>query len=289
MKISPRSLSSLSTVKNLLRFFPVFLLAALTSCSPKAPKADVITILGSNTFGEELAPKLIFDFKKTRQNVDFDTTFKGTSYGIGALMVDKCDIAAASREITTNELSLAKDRSIEFNDYVIGSYAVAVVVHAGNPLSSLSRDQVRDLFTGKVQNWKDVGGPDLPVHLYIRDPVSGTYLGFQELAMDKKEYAQHPKTFASYDEIVKAVAQDPSGIGYASIEDGQKPGIKAVSIGNAVPTIAAVEKGEYPYARVLRLYTNKAKENPVAMEFIQFIQSKDGQKALTEMGFVPKS
>lgn len=287
MKTSLRAALTLPTVESLLRSIPVVLLLALASCSPKPP--EVITIRGSNTFGEELAPKLIAEYKKDHAATTFDTEFKGSSYGFGALMVGKCEIAAASREATTNEVGLAKDRAIEMNNYVIGSYSVAVILNAGNPLASLKPEQVRDIFTGKVQNWKDVGGPDAPVHLYIRDPISGTYLGFQELAMDKKDYAQHPKTFTSYDEIVQAVAKDPAGIGYASIEDGKKAGIKAISIGSSAPTLTAVQKGEYPYARIIRLYTDKAKENPTTMDFIQFIRSDRGQKILTDMGFVPHS
>jgi phosphate transport system substrate-binding protein len=287
MKTIFRAFCSRLTTENLLTSVPVISLLLLASCSPKPP--EVIRIRGSNTFGEELAPKLIAEYKKDHGGITFDTEFKGTSYGFGALMVDKCDLAAASREATTNEVGLARDRAIDFNDYVIGSYSVAVILNAGNPLASLKPEQVRDIFTGKVTNWKDVGGPDAPVHLCIRDPISGTYLGFQELAMDKKDYAQHPKTFTTYDEIVQAVAKDPAGIGYASIEDGKKSGIKAISIGGSAPTLEAVQKGQYPYARMLRLYTDKAKESPLTMEFIQFIRSDRGQKILTDMGFVPHS
>jgi phosphate transport system substrate-binding protein len=285
MKTSLRATSP--AIVGLLKNVALILVLAMGSCSRKAP--EVITIRGSNTFGEELAPKLAAEYKKDHPQITFNSEFKGTPYGFGALMVDKCDIAAASREVSTNELSLAKDRDIEFNSYVIGTYNVAVIVNAGNASTNLKPEQVRDIFTGKIQNWKDVGGPDAPVHLYIRDPISGTYIGFQELAMDKKDYAQHPKTFTSYDGIVQAVAQDPAGIGYASIEDVKKPGIKAVSIGGAAPTLEAVQKGQYPYARTLRLYTNKARENPVAMEFIHFIQSERGQKVVGDMGFVPHS
>ncbi len=285
MKISLRAAGS--AVDRLFKRIPLVLVLAIASCSPKAP--EVITIRGSNTFGEELAPKLVAEYKKDHPQLNFNTEFKGSPYGFGALMVGKCDIAAASREVTTNELSLAKDRDIEFNSYVIGSYSVAVILNAGNPLTDLKPEQVRDLFTGKIQNWKDVGGPDAPVHVCIRDPISGTYLGFQELAMDKKDYAQHPKTFTTYDAIVQAVAQDPSGIGYASIEDVKKAGIKAVSIGGSAPSLDTVQKGHYPYARMLRLYTVKGKEDPMAMEFIHFIQSDRGQKVIGDMGFVPHS
>ncbi len=287
MKTHPRAFSSPAVARLLGIIATILVVIALASCSPKPP--ETITIRGSNTFGEELAPKLIDEYKKDHPQMVFNTEFKGTSYGFGALMVDRCDIAAASREETTNEVELARDRSIEFNTYVIGSYSVAVIVNSGNSIANLTRDQVRGLFTGKIQNWKDVGGPDAPVHLFIRDPISGTYLGFQELAMDKKDYAEHLKTFTSYADIVQAVAKDPSGIGYVSIEDGQKTGVKPVLIGTSAPTAAAVQKGEYPYARVLRLYTNKARENPVADDFIQFIRSDRGQKILADMGFVPHS
>ena len=285
MKTFLRSLWTGSATAAVLR--SVLLILVVASCSPKPP--EQITIRGSNTFGEELAPKLIAEFKKDHPSVNFDTEFKGTPYGFGALMVDKCEIAAASREVSTNEMSLAKDREIDFNSYVVGTYSVAVIVNAASPLASLKPQQVHDIFTGKVQNWKDVGGPDAPVHLYIRDPISGTYLGFQELAMNKDGYAAHPKTFTNYDGIVQAVAQDPSGIGYASVEDTKKTGVKGMPIGGAAPTLEAVQKGQYPYARQVRLYTNKAKEDPLAMDFIHFIQSDRGQKIVTDMGFVPHS
>jgi phosphate transport system substrate-binding protein len=258
----------------------------VAGCSP-ATKTDKIVIRGSNTIGEELAPRLIAEFKKDHPSVDFDTEFKGTSYGLGALMVGKCDIAAASREVTTNERALSPDLNMEFKDYVIGSYSVAVVVNAGNTVSDLTQDQVRDIFTGTIQNWKEVGGPDAPIHLFIRNPISGTYLGFQELAMDKKPYGVHLKTFTNYTGIVQAVAQDPAGIGYSAIDLGKQTGVKAVSIGGVAPVAASVNQGKYPYSRVLRLYSNKAVEVPDAGEFAAFVVSPRGQQIVNELGFVP--
>ena len=248
-----------------------------------------LVIRGSNTIGEELAPRLIAEYKKEHPAIAFDLEFKGTQYGMGALMAGRCDISAVSREPTKNELQMAQSRGIAFNDYVIGEYTVAVVVNAGSPVTNLTREQVRDIFTGAIENWKDVGGPDAPIHLYVRDPISGTYLGFQELAMEKKPYALNLKTFTSYADIVHAIAQDATGIGYSSFEQAKVPGVKAVSIGGAAPAVASVNQGQYPYARVLRLYTNKATETPATHEFVQFVQSSRGQKILDEMGFVPKS
>jgi phosphate transport system substrate-binding protein len=257
----------------------------LAGCSGGKP--ETIVVLGSNTIGEELAPRLIAEFKKEHPEITFETEFKGTTYGMGALMVGRCDIAAASREATTNEIELAKGRNIEFNDHIIGAYDVAVVVNAASPLSNLKREQVRDLFTGVIQNWKDVGGPDAPVHLYIRHPISGTYLGFRELAMENKPYSLAVKTYTNYTGIVEAVAQDANGIGYCSLDLTTKTGVKPVSIDGLAPSNAAVNKGNYPYARFLRLYTDKAAESPDAHSFIEFVESKRGQEILAQMGFTP--
>ena len=251
-------------------------------------KPEKIIIRGSNTFGEELAPQLIAEYRKEHPTVVFDTEYKGTTYGMGALMVERCDIAAASRPVSTNEVQLAKDRDIAFNDYVIGAYSVAVIVNAGSPIGNLTRDQVRDIFTGAVINWKEVGGPDAPIHLCSRDEISGTHLGFRELAMENKPYALGLKAFTNYLGIIQKVAQDANGIGYASIDLVSKDGIKAVSIEGVAPTIAAVNGVQYPYARVLHLYTDTKKESPTTRDFVQFVQSKRGQEILTQMGFVPR-
>jgi len=263
----------------------ILLSAVIAGCSGEKP--EKIVILGSNTIGEELAPRLVAEYKKEHPKTAFEMEFKGTTYGMGALMVRRCDIAAASREATTNEVALAKAQGVEFNVHVIGAYDVAVIVNAGCPVADLTREQVRDLFTGVAQNWKDVGGPDAPVQLYIRHPISGTYLGFRELAMENKPYALNVKTFTNYGDLVQAVTEDPNGIGYSSIVLASKTGVKPVSIGGVAPTAAAVNRGQYPYARLLRLYTDYANETPIARDFVQFVQSSRGQAILDQAGYTP--
>jgi phosphate transport system substrate-binding protein len=273
----------------------------LPGCSEKQPPPDSaaqahpqpgaqekVVIKGSNTIGEELAPKLIAEYKKDHPNIVIDLETKGSGSGFWGLIGGVCDIAAASRVMVKDEQQQAQVRNIELNDAVIGSYCVAVIVNAGNALADLTREQARDLFTGALQNWKEAGGPDAPVHRYIRDPISGTYLGFRELAMEDKPYATNNTTaFKSYAEIVQAVAQDPNGIGYSSIQLAAKPGVKAISIGGVAPVVSSVSEGKYPFSRVLHLYTNKAKEPPAARSFVQFIQSARGREIVDQMGFVP--
>jgi phosphate transport system substrate-binding protein len=253
-----------------------------------ASKTEKIVIRGSNTLGEELIPRLAAEYQKEHRQATFDLEFKGTLYGFGELMAGQCDIAAASRGANMNELALARDRGAELSDSVIGSYAVEVIVNAGNPVTNMTPAQVRDIFSGVVQNWKEVGGPDAPVHLFIRDPISGTYLGFRELAMENKPYGLNVKTFTNYAGIVQAVAKDPGGIGYSSFGLDKKAGAKAISIGGVAPAVFLVNRGDYPYTRVLRLLTNKAKVSPAAQDFIGFVVSPRGQAIVEQLGDVPR-
>jgi len=248
-----------------------------------------VVIRGSNTIGEELGPKLIAEFKKNHSDVSFELEPKATGYGMAALRAGQCDIAAASRAVIEEELELAKTSGIEMKDSVLGAYSVAVVVNANNPVSNLTKDQVHDIFTGKITNWKDVGGPDATIALYIRDPISGTHLGFKEVAMKNEPYAAHPRLHTNYTAIVQAMAADANGIGYSGIEQAKAPGAKAISIEGVQPGTETVNSGKYPYARVLRFYTNKASESQATKDFIQFVLSKEGQELVAQLGFTPKS
>lgn len=263
----------------------VLLTALLAGCP--APVVNKVVIRGSNTVGEELAPRLVEAFRKAHPGVAFDLEFKGTAYGMGALLGRGCDLAAASRPATKSELEISQYRGVQIQEHVIGSYAVAVVVHAASPVADLTTNQVRDIFTGMLTNWKEAGGPDAPIHLYVRDPISGTHLGFQEVAMEKKPYASNFKTFTNYAGLVAAVAADPHGIGYAGLDLGGQSGAKAVRIGGVTPDAATVNAGNYPYARALRFFTRQGEAGP-ALAFMQFVQSPAGQKVVAQTGDVPK-
>jgi phosphate transport system substrate-binding protein len=271
----------------------VLLLAGmLCSCSQKqetpATVSGKLVIKGSNTVGEELAPRLITDYKKERPQVTIDLESKGTGSGLTALAKGECEIASASRVVTSAELMQAQTNGVDLNAHTIGSYSVAVVANSANPVKDLTREQIRDIFTGTVQNWKDVGGSDSSIHVYVRDPISGTYLGFRELAMEDKPYASSVKTLTNYAAIVEALAKDPAGIGYCSFDLLSKSGIKGISIRGVAPDVLSVEEGRYPYARILRFYTSRGKESPQTLDFIRFVQSPRGQEVLVSLGFVQR-
>jgi phosphate transport system substrate-binding protein len=254
-----------------------------------AGAAEKLVIKGSNTFGETLGPRLIQEFTRLHPGLTVELESKGSATGFAALAAGACDIAAASRAASEDELRLAQSRGLRLNHYVIGYYGVAVIVNAVNPVAKLSDAQVRELFTGAAGQWTAVGGPDLPVHPYIRDPVSGTYLGFQELALDRRPYAASARPLQSYAEIAGAVAQDRGGIGYVGMDLTKWPGVKPVAINGVLPSALAIEDGRYPYARALRFYTNAARESAVAKQFIRFVLSRRGQQILEQHGDVPRA
>lgn len=263
----------------------IVLLTGLLGCT-LAAHAEKIVIKGSNTFGEELGPRLIEEYERVSPGVSIALEAKGSASGFAALLSGECDIAASSRAANEDESRLARSRGIRMNHYTIGYYGTAVVVSDANPVRKLTDKQVRDIFTGVITNWKDVGGEDAPIKAYIRDPVSGTHLGFQELAMERRPYAPGAVPMKTYAEIASAVKADAHAIGYTGMNLADTTGIRALAINSISPTATSVNDQAYPYARQIRLYTAKVAESAAARSFIRFIQSKQGQEILKDMGYV---
>jgi phosphate transport system substrate-binding protein len=250
--------------------------------------ANTVVIKGSNTVGEELAPRLIDEYKRVHPEVTMSLETKGSGSGFWGLIAGVCDIAAASRGPIKDEEQQADVHGVELKDNLLGSYSVAVVVNPANPVANLSKKQVADIFTGSLQNWKDIGGHDATIHLYLRNPISGTYLGFRELAVDDKPYSTNNATeLNTYVDIVQAVAKDPNGIGYSSPQLAAKLGGKTVTIDGNAPDVSSVNSRKYPYARALHLYTDKSRETSATRNFVEFAMSSRGQQILDEMGFTP--
>ena len=265
----------------------------LVSCSKQdqqssptpSPSGPRVVLRGSNTIGEELGPRLITEYKKQHPEAVFDLEFKGTSYGIGNLMGGFCDIACASKAVVPAQQAIARERGVEFKDYVLGSYVVEIIVNAANPVSNLTSNQVLALFTGQAANWNQAGGPDRPVHLFIRDQISGTHIGFKELAMANREYDAGAKPLTNYQAIIETVANDANAIGYCGLGMAKGNNVKVVSIDGATPSVALVNQQKYPYARRLLFYTDASKERPEAKQFIDFALSTRGQEILSQMGY----
>ena len=144
------------------RVKPLALVLLLLAANAHAEK---IVIKGSNTFGEELGPRLAASYSKLHPDATFELTHEGTAPGIAALLEGQCDLAAASRPTTEDEERLARSRKIDLDFSVIGYYGASVIVNAANRVRNLTDLQVRDIFSGKINDWKDLSGESAPIHL----------------------------------------------------------------------------------------------------------------------------
>jgi phosphate transport system substrate-binding protein len=267
-----------------------WLSALVTMClvaTGSPARAEKIVIRGSNTFGEFIGPQLVAAFCRDNPGMEFDLESKGSATGIAALIEGTCDIGASSRMLTQEEWRLARSRGIRLSPHPVGYYGVAVIVHETNPVRSLTDHQVRDLFTGTEKHWSRLSGQDARVQPYIRDPISGTHLGFRELAMQNQPYSPQARLLTNDWAIAEAVRADPAGIGYVGIHLSKHPGVRAVSVNGVPPSALAINEEMYPYARLMILYVNSDKVSLPARQFIRFVQSRRGQAVLEQHGYVP--
>lgn len=267
-----------------MRFFCVGVAVLLALTGPT--RAESLKIKGSNTFGESLGPRLIEAFRIKYPEILVDLESRNSGYGILTLLDGACDIAAASRALNEDEMRIARSRRLNLLSHTIGFYGISVVVHPANPLANLSDRQVRDIFTGAITNWSELGGAPVPIAVHISSPEAGTYLGFQELALDRKPYRQDAIPHPTYAEIAQAVAADPNAIGYISMSLAERMPVRPVSINGVPPTQIAVADDLYPYARMLRFFTVRGRESKAALSFIRFVRSNEGQNVLEQAGFV---
>jgi phosphate transport system substrate-binding protein len=268
-----------------MKIVPLFLAAALTLATAAAQTP--LRIEGSNTFGEKLGPLLLEAFKKQNPGTPVNLVSNGSGAGLSALLEGRTDVAPTSRAANADELRLARASNLRLNAQSIGSYGVVVIVNDENPVRSLNLRQVRDIFTGRITNWKQVGGPDARMSPLILDKSSGARRGFQELAMRYEPYALNAREFLSKQAIAQAVAKNATAIGYADM--GRLPaGTRAVLINGIAPNRTAINQGLYPYARTLYLYSLRGRETPAAKQFIRFVQSREGQRIISNAGFVPR-
>jgi phosphate transport system substrate-binding protein len=272
-------------MKNLMILSAAMGLLAATACTSHGQK---LVIKGSNTFGEELAPALIKGFAKKNASIHIELESKGSGSGIAALLDGTAEIAASSRPMTEDELRLAQSRGLTIDQHVVGYYGITIIVHEGNPVKALSDREVAKLFSGKITRWNTVGGPDEGVVVYTPNPEHGTYLGFQELAMFHSPYADSALPKGTYTEVHEAVAADPFGIGFVSINMASEKGTKGMIINGIHPSNIAVVEQLYPYARQVRLFTNRDAVSAATKKFIRFVQSRDGQRIVEKTGFVPR-
>jgi phosphate transport system substrate-binding protein len=221
----------------------------------------------------------------------------GSGTGLSSLISGTCDIAMASRNIKDKEISLANRRGIDPNEIKVALDGLAVVVNPDNPVSGLTIDQLAGIFTGKIVNWKELGGKDDKIVILSREVNSGTHVYFKEHVLrkndpdSKEEFAPRALLLSSSQAIADEAAGNSAAIGYYGmgyISAKQKPIAVAKDEKSeyVTPTIENVINGKYPISRPLFLYTNGVPEGLVK-KFVDFTLSKEGQEIVLATDFVP--
>ncbi|RPJ11341.1 MAG: phosphate ABC transporter substrate-binding protein, partial [Desulfobacteraceae bacterium] len=204
----------------------------------------------------------------------------GSGVGIKQVGEGLVDIGNSGRKPTEDEIG--RYQLILFQWALDG---VGVVVNPKNKVTALSKTEVMDIFAGRTDNWKTVGGEDRKINLYTRDEASGTREVFWEKALNKGEISPKANFVVSNGAMKSAISQDPYGIGYVSVGHIDSS-VAPVSFDGVIPTIQTVKEGRYTISR--GLYSN-TKEAPAGLtkKFIDFLYTPEGHKIIERNGFIP--
>jgi phosphate transport system substrate-binding protein len=265
---------------------------------------SVITIKGSDTM-VNLGQKWAEVYMQNNPNISIQVTGGGSGTGVAALLNSTTDVALSSRELKESEFATAKNNNIEPQVYEVALDGLAVIVHPKNPIDSLTIQQVSDIFTGALTNWKEVGGPDMPITLYGRENSSGTYEFFKDHVLGQnqlgvtKDFARNTQVLQGTAALGEAVARDNKGLGYGGVgyfaersdvkilaikEDENASGIAPVKDHKVL--YDPIWSGDYSISRYLYAFTN-SNVKPEVKAFLDFVRSEEGQKIVGEMEYVP--
>jgi len=261
----------------------LILTALLTAGAAQAQK---LVIKGSDTLGAKLVPMLAEEYKAKNPGVSFEIAAEGSTTGIAAIIDGTAQIGMSSRRAKATEMSAAQAKGVNMKPTIVAYDGIAVVVSASNPVSTLTKRQVEQIFAGDITDWSAVGGNPGKISIYTRNTSSGTYSDFKDLAMNKRDYTSSSQKMAGNEQIVAEVAKNPNGIGYCGLAYINEPGMKVVSIEGTLPAKETVLAKKYPYARPTFYYTN-GEPTGEAAKFLEFTLSDEGQAIAGKIGFVP--
>jgi phosphate transport system substrate-binding protein len=249
-----------------------------------------VTIKGSDTM-VILGQRFAEEYMKKNPGVVIQVNGGGSGTGIAALINGTVDLAQSSRPMKEKEKQdVETRRRTTLNETPVALDALAVFVNQANPVKELSIAQLEQIYSGKVTNWSQVGGPNAPIVLYGRENSSGTYEYFKEHVLDKGDFAPRVQTLQGTAAVINAVARDGNGIGYGGIayaKDVRAVGVKKDAASPAViPSAETVKNGSYPISRKLFFYWI-ASASAELQEFIQWAVSPEGQKVVTDVGYFP--
>ena len=264
----------------------VFSLVLLALAATGLVRAETLQIDGSTTVGP-IADAFAEYFMRTNPGLEITVKKTGSGDGAAALIDSRCDIATLSRFMKDKEFKAAVDHNVFPVAHAIAMDGVCIIVHPSNTVSALTTAQVRDIYKGKIKNWKEIGGPDAEIVIVSRDTSSGTYETFHEKIMEKEELAKNVEYVNSNPQAQARVKTTAGAISYVGIGfvDAE---VKALKIDGIAPTKQTISNGTYPVARPLFMFTNGyPKLGSTVFKFCTFYLTEKGQEIILAKGFVP--
>lgn len=266
----------------------VFALALVTMLN--AGLAQTFKIKGSDTC-LPLIQKQSENYMKKNSGSSITVVGGGSGVGISALIAGQTDIAMASRKVKMDEKLKLQDAGKSYKEVVFAKDAISVVVNPANKVSQLTREQLEGIFTGKIKNWKEVGGDDMAIVVYSRETSSGTYEFFKEHVMKQKNYTPTALLMPATGAIIQSVSQTKGAVGYVGLAYVEKT-VKALKVSYdegktfIAPNMETAKSGTYPITRPLQVYYLTSSEKTVS-PYIQYLLSEEGQKTTEAEGYVP--
>lgn len=287
--------------KHLISFLLTLFL--ITGCkSENYSGRENVIVKGSDTMVHltlSWAEKIMSENK----SIAIQVTGGGSGTGIASILNGTADVANISRDLKEREIQKAESLNIIPVLHKVALDGIAVIVHPTNKIDTLSIKQIRDIFSGKILNWKEVGGSDLQVNLYGRENSSGTYEFFKQSVLqkdgEKTDFATSTQVLQGTSSLAEAVSLDERGIGYGGVAYFAKrkdlkivyvkssPDQKAISpVTNGKINYETIWSGEYHLARYLYCLTNGEPAGAVK-NYIDYITSEEGQKIVEKMEYIP--
>jgi len=263
---------------NCALYFLFFSLCFLTACGGSNSAAFIIA---GSTSVQPYVEILVEEYSIQNPGKYIDVQGGGSSAGIQAVESHTAQIGMSSRNLKDTEEYLWNER--------IAKDGLAIIVNPGNPVSDLTIEKLRSIYTADISNWSQLGGPDARIHIITREEGSGTRSAFEELVMDGQRITPRAIVQDSNGAVRQLVADDPYSIGFISlglVEIGEKP-VKALRIDGVAATRNNVLNGDYALYRSF-LFISLEKPVGSVMQFIEFIHSPEGQKIMSEEGLIPE-
>ena len=258
----------------------------LTSFSSLSEAGNTGLIIKGSTTILPIALGIETEFQNKYPGVEIQTSGGGSIEGIEALIMGEADIAMSSTFISDQEIRLAQQHGVYPVPFRIAFDCIIPIVNRSNPLTNLTRRELKDIFLGSTNNWDQLGGPDHEIRVVSRDSASGTFKVWKQIVMDQESIIAGTQVKHSNAEVVRAVSQNPWAIGYIGLSYLNAQ-VKPIEVDGVIGSIQSLKNGTYPLSRPLFFFTNGWPEGKT-LEYINFVlDAEKGQKSIDEAGYIP--